>query len=440
MLPAAQHAEYLHDRVMLRAQLAKLVHRLPRYSRHKANPTVRLQTAGPGSMSRSGSYGEGQSRTADTAIFSRVLYQLSYLAAGVSLPRAPRRTAPQTSGLRDGDTAPRRPLCVTHPTTHGRPRQGGSPDSSAERRIELDEHRVQRGGVHQLAGVAAVDGDRQALLRVLVEHQIAASDVGERAGAGREVAVVAQPHLDPAAALEPIAEVGQRRRQLDVPEPVELLDRGRQQRPLHARRQLSRAHQRIGVDRVPQPLGLEPGRQVATDGGEDVAAVERARHRIQHVLGAADLDRQLNAAACLCGRNQQSVVGPTNSRPSALRGQIARRSDPTPGSTTAMCTPTGRYGTDAASTRDPCPTDCGSMPCARWITSASGQVRTITPWQTPTNGSDDPKSERKVTTGRLIRIPTLSPPPAAPPRQDRRRREDPPRPAARRHSLAATRS
>jgi hypothetical protein len=37
--------------------------------------------------------GEGQSRTADTAIFSRVLYQLSYLAAGVSLPRAPQRTA-----------------------------------------------------------------------------------------------------------------------------------------------------------------------------------------------------------------------------------------------------------------------------------------------------------------------------------------------------------
>jgi hypothetical protein len=33
------------------------------------------------------------------------------------------------SGLRDGDTAPRRPLCVTHPTTRGGPRQGGSPDS-----------------------------------------------------------------------------------------------------------------------------------------------------------------------------------------------------------------------------------------------------------------------------------------------------------------------
>jgi len=33
------------------------------------------------------------------------------------------------SGLRDGDTAPRRPLCASHPTTHGRPRQGGSPDS-----------------------------------------------------------------------------------------------------------------------------------------------------------------------------------------------------------------------------------------------------------------------------------------------------------------------
>ncbi|MDX6546157.1 MAG: hypothetical protein QOG02_1931 [Gaiellales bacterium] len=32
-------------------------------------------------------HGEGQSRTADTAIFSRVLYQLSYLAAAPSVPR-----------------------------------------------------------------------------------------------------------------------------------------------------------------------------------------------------------------------------------------------------------------------------------------------------------------------------------------------------------------
>ncbi len=30
--------------------------------------------------------GEGRNRTSDTAIFSRVLYQLSYLARGDSLP------------------------------------------------------------------------------------------------------------------------------------------------------------------------------------------------------------------------------------------------------------------------------------------------------------------------------------------------------------------
>ena len=35
-------------------------------------------------MQEGGSGGQGQSRTADTTIFSRVLYQLSYLAAGTN--------------------------------------------------------------------------------------------------------------------------------------------------------------------------------------------------------------------------------------------------------------------------------------------------------------------------------------------------------------------
>ena len=39
------------------------------------------------------------------------------------------------------------------------------------------------------------------------------------------------------------------------------------------------------------------------------------------------------------------------------------------------------------------------MPWPRWMTTASGQTRLITPWQIPANWSPAPKSERNVTNG-----------------------------------------
>lgn len=50
------------------------------------------------------SYGETQTRTGDTTIFSRVLYQLSYLAETGTVYRARKRD------VRTGDTAPRTTL------------------------------------------------------------------------------------------------------------------------------------------------------------------------------------------------------------------------------------------------------------------------------------------------------------------------------------------
>ena len=70
--------------------------------------------------------GEGQNRTVDTAIFSRVLYQLSYLAAAPSLPRRPglrliSKKRPPGRCYRSSKAA-----LAKHPTTPWRPRQGAN--------------------------------------------------------------------------------------------------------------------------------------------------------------------------------------------------------------------------------------------------------------------------------------------------------------------------
>src|SRR3954467_15340466 len=69
--------------------------------------------------------GEGQDRTGDTTIFSRVLYQLSYLA-GRRTVYPPGRLRPRTcNGLRDGATAPRRPVRSPASAHVFRPRSSG---------------------------------------------------------------------------------------------------------------------------------------------------------------------------------------------------------------------------------------------------------------------------------------------------------------------------
>jgi hypothetical protein len=63
------------------------------------NSTAESQLGGSRELAGQES-GEGQGRTADTAIFSRVLYQLSYLARDAgSLPRQIARSAADSSRL-----------------------------------------------------------------------------------------------------------------------------------------------------------------------------------------------------------------------------------------------------------------------------------------------------------------------------------------------------
>src|SRR5918997_7024199 len=56
------------------------------------------------------------------------------------------------------------------------------------------------------------------------------------------------------------------------------------------------------------------------------------------------------------------------------------------------------YGSVFASTRAPWRMLCGSIPWVMWITSTSGAIRLITPWQVPAKSSSTPKSDRNVIT------------------------------------------
>ena len=83
------------------------------------------------------------------------------------------------------------------------------------------------------------------------------------------------------------------------------------------------------------------------------------------------------------------LSGPTRN-PVSTSTATARRSVPTPGSTTARTTPGGRYWMARASARAPARTSNGGMP---WVTSmirADGAALRTTALQTPTNSSVRP--------------------------------------------------
>ena len=90
-------------------------------------------------------------------------------------------------------------------------------------------------------------------------------------------------------------------------------------------------------------------------------------------------------------------------RRGAVRTATGSRSVPTPGSTTATCTPMGRYGTAAASETAPSRMANGRIVRVSSRTCASGQIERTTPAQIAAEGSRSPKSVRKETNGRSMR-------------------------------------
>ena len=131
------------------------------------------------------------------------------------------------------------------------------------------------------------------------------------------------------------------------------------------------------------------------DWGEDVAAVERRRDRLQAFGRATDLDGLERASEPLQREREQAVVGADEQ---LVRGG-GTHGDRPPG----VCSDGadlgvddrevhagGMYGRAPASVRAPARMSWRGIAWVMSITRAAGQRRAITPWQTPTNSSSSP--------------------------------------------------
>ena len=194
------------------------------------------------------------------------------------------------------------------------------------------------------------------------------------------------------------------------------------------------AHELVGIDARAELLERHAGGEVRGCGREDVARMERARDLRQPVARVGELVRRRDAE--LVGREHQQAVVGADEEPAVDRAHARSRGarSPTPGSTTARCTPTGRYGARvrAARARPAAPPAAGSR-ASRRSRAPPGAIRAITPWHVPTKSSCRPKSVRKVTT-----VIAASPSHRARQRRGQRGRASPPRPRRSRPTERAT--
>ena len=77
-------------------------------------------------------------------------------------------------------------------------------------------------------------------------------------------------------------------------------------------------HERVRRERRPELRGLDAEREVRRGGREEIAPVERPRHRLERVRGIGDLVRALDPAQ-LGGGDEQPVVGADEEPPFASR-------------------------------------------------------------------------------------------------------------------------
>ena len=132
-------------------------------------------------------------------------------------------------------------------------------------------------------------------------------------------------------------------------------------------------HERRRIDRGPELGERNAGGEMRGGRSEDVAPVEGPRHRRQAVrlVSRARPPPRLRPA---CRRRRAGGRCRARRRPGRARARaIARRSPPTSGSTTARCTPAGKYGSVFASTSAPWSTCWRSIPCVMSIISTPGR-------------------------------------------------------------------
>ncbi|KFZ83823.1 hypothetical protein ED92_07930 [Amycolatopsis sp. MJM2582] len=105
--------------------------------------------------------------------------------------------------------------------------------------------------------------------------------------------------------------------------------------------------------------------------------------------GAASSYAAITPVSVSAAGMRSPLSGPT-SIPRSVTTTTPRRAVPTPGSTTARWTDSGRYGAVWASTSAPVLTCCGGISWLTSITRTDGAIRAITPWHAATKPSLSP--------------------------------------------------
>ena len=178
----------------------------------------------------------------------------------------------------------------------------------------------------------------------------------------------------------------------DVAEAVEGDRVGAELAVLEARQRHVEAYDLVGVDRVARVGQRRAGGQRGGDRGEDVAAVEGRATRLEAVARARDVDDLDDAAEALRGEREQAVVGADEDPvllggPQRDRAALARRPR---GRRPPGGRPAAQNGSARRRTSAPVRTSWRGMPWVRSMTRASGAIRAITAWQTPTKSSSRP--------------------------------------------------
>ena len=162
---------------------------------------------------------------------------------------------------------------------------------------------------------------------------------------------------------------------------------------LDARAGSCEPHELVGVDRLARVASGAPRGEVRGDRREQVAPVERRGDRLQPVRRARDVDGLDDAAEALAPRATAAPLsGPTRSRSSSAHAQRDRA----PLGADAgvddreVHARGGRTAARAAGRPRAVRTSWRGTPCVRSMTRASGAIRAITAWQTPTKSSLSP--------------------------------------------------
>ena len=272
----------------------------------------------------------------------------------------------------------------------GQAREAASERFAVHFEAILDLDRVARLRAEHRSGVSVRERDRDVAVGVLVQDQRAVAGLGERAGRGRVVALERQTELDLRSGNDvDLLEMTPVEVELNVAEVVDVENLGADARvPDRGLGQLE-PHEHGGIDGGAELLDRDTRSEVRRAAGAKMSRPWKVRDIGEAIGLVAQLVCRRDAAVVVGREGEQAVVRTdeetpprSGAQPPAARCRLRDRRPPgaRPRACTAACC--ARAARPEARSARP-------IPCDRSITSASGAMLLITPWQTPTKLSSD---------------------------------------------------